>query len=203
MTRLYTFEERDEPYWAVETNGPGLGLFNILTESDKYDLPNPFMMQKFDVAKQSISTRKGWWTDTSSRRQLITGVREWLKAREGWCDSRCARELTTFVYRNGKGQAKEGSYDDEVMCLGIALIVDTLVPEDSWEEYPELAREESLIVSGAATDKDNWREVERARYEELCYATIENQRAAIEELAAQFIEVSSAQIDLMLSQFGG
>ncbi len=140
MTLLYTFEDREEPWWAVEANGPGLATFDIVVEM--YDLPNPFMMMRFDVAKQTASYRKGWWTDTNSRRKLVSKAKEWLLLGLGWCDPRCCREMTTFVKsKSGRPEAKSGTHDDEVMCFGIALMVNELAPLDEYEEPEKPIRE--------------------------------------------------------------
>jgi hypothetical protein len=128
MAQYYTSSKK-EPWWAVETNGPGLALFDLLTEV--HDLPNPFLMPIYDTVKNSISYRKGWWTSVSSRRALVGGIKEWLIEGTGWCDKRCCREFNTFIIdKTGKPKAKEGANDDEVMCLGIALQVDRMAPDD-------------------------------------------------------------------------
>jgi hypothetical protein len=128
LTHMYSFGTK-EPWWAVETNGPGLALFDLLTEV--HDLPNAFLMPIYDTVKNSISYRKGWWTSVSSRRALVGGIKEWLIEGTGWCDKRCCREFNTFIIdKTGKSRAKEGANDDEVMCLGVALQVDRMAPDD-------------------------------------------------------------------------
>lgn len=127
ITKHYTLKGCEAPWWAVEANGPGLATFDLATEL--YDLPNAFMMPTYDVVKQSPSFRKGWWTSTNSKRALVSGIKKWLLDATGWCDTRCAKEMTTFVRsKTGKPQAKEGTNDDEVMALGIALQVNELAP---------------------------------------------------------------------------
>uniref|UniRef100_A0A6M3K8L1 Putative terminase n=1 Tax=viral metagenome TaxID=1070528 RepID=A0A6M3K8L1_9ZZZZ len=142
LTRWYSVGGRT-PWWGVETNGPGLGCFNILTE--QYELPGAFMMPKFDVAKQEVSFRKGWWTDTKSRKILISGIRAWLANGTGWANPRCLRELLSFININGKEQAKEGCYDDEVMCFGVALQLNAIVPRD-FEEVVEIPKDYEEIA---------------------------------------------------------
>jgi hypothetical protein len=128
LTHMYSFGSK-EPWWAVETNGPGLALFDLLTEV--HDLPNAFLMPIYDTVKNSISYRKGWWTSVSSRRALVGGIKEWLIEGTGWCDKRCCREFNTFIIdKTGKAIAKQGANDDEVMCLGVALQVDRMAPDD-------------------------------------------------------------------------
>jgi len=133
ITRHYTFEGKEEPCWAVEANSLGLAVFDLCWEI--YDLPNAFMMPRYDVAKQSISYRKGWWTSNDSRRALTSGITKWLLEGTGWTDQRCVGEMLTFVKdKNGKPQAMQGNYDDEVMCFGIGLQVHYLLPMDKVEE---------------------------------------------------------------------
>ena len=128
LCHMYSHNEK-KPWWAVETNGPGLALFDLLVEI--HDLDNPFLMPVYDTVKNAISYRKGWWTSVSSRRALVGGIKEWLIEGTGWCDKRCVKEFNTFIIdKSGKAKAKEGANDDEVMCLGIALQVDRMAPED-------------------------------------------------------------------------
>jgi hypothetical protein len=170
ITRHYTFDEKeDEPWWAVETNGPGLATFDILVEI--YDLPNPFMMPKFDVALQKASYRKGWWTAVDSRRKLVGGIKEWLIQGEGWCDPRCCREMTTFVRsKTGVPKAKPGTFDDEVMCFGIALQVNRIAPFEDYVEPEEPKVEFQDFVSPRPLGDPN------GTLEERCFASLMRKR---------------------------
>ena len=139
---LYYTNGTNYPWWAVEVNGPGIGTFD--TAVDVYQLPNAFMMPSYDIAKQSASFRKGWWTGTTSRRELVAGIKTWLLHGEGWVDGRCCTELSTFVVgRDKKPQAKTGCHDDEVMAFGIALQVNQIAPYESYTE-PERLRDDGL-----------------------------------------------------------
>jgi len=165
VTQFYTFPEREEPWWAVEANGPGLATFDLLVEN--LDLPNPYMMMKFDTAKQSPSYRKGWWTDTNSKRSMVASIRNWLITGTGWCDAKCCGELVTFIRtKHGKAEAKVGCNDDEVIALGIALEVNKAAP---WEELSLLEEDflelEDHIRSRPAGDAE-------PTLEERCLATV-------------------------------
>jgi len=130
VTRYYT-TPGVTPWWGVETNSLGLGVFDLLVEI--YALPNAFMMPSYDTTKASVSYRKGWWTSSSSKNVLITGMKSWLVAREGWVDQRCVKEMITFVRNKlGKAGAKESCNDDEVMAWGIALQIDEMVPSEEF-----------------------------------------------------------------------
>jgi hypothetical protein len=177
MTRYYTFSERvgEEPWWAVEANGPGLATFDLLVEV--HDLPNPFMMPKFDVALQKASYRKGWWTDVNSRRALVAGIKEWLIAGAGWADPRCCREMTTFVRsKTGVPKAKPGTFDDEVMCLGIAFQVNKIAPLEGYEEPEEPKVELQDHINRIKEDST------RDSIEARCLATIKRKQAMAYEV---------------------
>ena len=182
ITRYYTFDGQDEPWWAVETNSLGLAVFDLCNEI--YDLPNPFMMPKFDTVKQAVSYRKGWWTATESRRVLTSGIMRWLLDGTGWTDNRCVGEMLTFVKdKNGKPAAKEGTYDDEVMCFGIGLQVHSIVPFENEEEMSMaelIKRRESF--PGTITDKPHFDKRDIPTIEENCIATAMNNRNVQDDL---------------------
>jgi len=127
---------------GIETNGPGLATFDLCAL--ELQVPYLFMMPRFDQAKGTMSHAKGWKTTMSSRNILIAGIKEWLLEGEGWADQRCLREMTTFVRsRSGKGEAKSGCNDDEVISLGIAIQVDLIAPPDPYV-VPKTYREDGL-----------------------------------------------------------
>ncbi len=184
VTKYYTLEDVDEPWWAVEANSCGLATFDILVEF--LDLPNAFMMTKFDVITQGISTRKGWWTDTNSRRKIVGGIKQWLLNGTGWVDPRCCREMTTFVRnKNGKPEAKAGCNDDEVMAWGIALQVNELAPYEEFEE-PKVPREDGLSADPFVPA--DWKRVEEPSMEEKCLAQIiEHRKITVDEVMNDYI----------------
>lgn len=160
LTRMYAADEKS-PWWAVETNGPGLAVFDLLVEV--HDLPNAFLMPVYDTVKNAISYRKGWWTSVSSRRALVGGIKEWLSEGTGWVDKRCCREFTTFIIdKTGKAIAKEGANDDEVMCFGVALQVDRMCPDDdvakittkSLEEFnQDVVMKKKVVIEPSLDDR--------------------------------------------------
>ena len=156
----------DAPWCAIETNGPGLSTFDFCAEV--FDVNNLFMMPTFDSAKQAVSFKKGWRTSTSSRNVLIGGIKDWLLEKQGWADSRLARECTTFVKnKNGKAEAKEGCNDDEVIAWGICIQVDHIAPMQEYEKIPK-KREDGLsydVMRSQALPTD-----EPTSLEERCYA---------------------------------
>lgn len=177
ITKYYTLEGQEEPWWAVEANSLGLAVFDLCTEI--YDLPNPFMMPRYDVAKQAISYRKGWWTGKDSRRALTSGITKWLLDGVGWTDVRCVGEMLTFVKdKNGKPQAMSGNFDDEVMCFGIGLQVHYLLPMEEVEEYnlADLLKKRAGF-SQTVLDSNQFPVGDpEPTLEEACLATLENKR---------------------------
>jgi hypothetical protein len=136
------YKTTDAPWVGVESNGPGLATFDFCYEI--YDIENLFMMPVFDSARQSVSFKKGWRTTESSRKVLVSGVKNWLLEKRGWGDSRLCREMTTFVInKNRKPEAKPGCNDDEVLAWGIAIQVDLLAPEVDYVA-PQERREDGL-----------------------------------------------------------
>ncbi|KKN14824.1 hypothetical protein LCGC14_0992330 [marine sediment metagenome] len=127
---------------GIETIGPGLATFDLCAL--ELQVPYLFMMPRFDQASGTMNHAKGWKTTTSSRNIMIAGIKEWLLEGEGWADQRCLREMTTFVRsKSGKGEAKSGCNDDEVIALGIAIQVDLIAPPDPFV-VPKTYREDGL-----------------------------------------------------------
>jgi len=160
-----------EPPWiGIETNGPGLATFDFCAEAG---VENLFMMPQYDVTTGSISHRKGWNTNNSSRNMLIAGVRDWLLQGEGWLDPRCCRELTTFVRSKlGKAEAKPGTHDDEVIAWGIALQIAELVPSEALVEKAAPNRGPVIDLAPNPQPDPSWRP---PTLEELCLATLVKQ----------------------------
>lgn len=183
ITKYYTFEGQEEPWWAVEANSLGLSVFDFCNEV--YDLPNAFMMPKYDTVKQGVSYRKGWWTSSDSRRALTSGITRWLLEGTGWTDTRCVGEMLTFVKdKNGKPAAKEGTHDDEVMCFGIGLQVHAAVPFENEDElsFAELIKRREGF-SKTVTDRSDFKEVHVVTVEESCMATAMNNRKVQDDIA--------------------
>jgi hypothetical protein len=125
------------PWTGIEVNGPGLATFDWAVA---LEIPNLFMAPRYDVSQSGVSYKKGWRTDTSSRPELVAGVKSWLIHRMGHLNNhRLIGELMSFVYsKTGKPQAKAGTHDDMVMSFGIALQVDEIAPLP--EDYKPLGR---------------------------------------------------------------
>lgn len=165
---LYSNEEAKEyPWVAVEANGPGLATFDRLLEKE---VPNLFMMPKYETTQNAVTYRKGWITSGSSKKMIVAGIKEYLLNREGFIDPRCVGELGTFVRdKNGKAAAKAGCYDDEVMCFGICLQVDEIAPWVGKKERkaPHVPSIESAQIAIATREPSLWKE---PSIEEQCLA---------------------------------
>ena len=155
------------PWTAIETTGPGLATFDVVSAMGMCNL---FMAPRYDTVKGGVSFKKGWRTDVSSRNELVAGLREYLTERAGRIDDRLCGELMTFVRsRTGKPQAKSGCHDDEVMAFGIALQVDQIAPYEPRRDKPRLREDglpENLHDTLAVSKK-----IKEPSIEELCFMT--------------------------------
>ena len=153
------------PWVAIETFGPGLSTFDKCLD---LELPNLFMMPRYETSRSEVTYRKGWITNQASRKMLVGGLKEHLVWRNGFVDSRCVGELGTFVYgKTGKPAAKGGCNDDEVIALGIAIQVAQLVP---LEESP--SEQKNVRVQGEEREKflKDFTPEEEPTIEERCLA---------------------------------
>ncbi|NBO61648.1 MAG: hypothetical protein EBU82_11890 [Flavobacteriia bacterium] len=102
----------------VEVNGPGLALVVLLKNK-----VNLYRRQVFDLSAQKTTTKLGWDTTSATRPMLIGLVSEGV--REQSLDIGCPRVAAelgkTVIHDNGKIEAAEGSHDDDVMSMGLAL----------------------------------------------------------------------------------
>lgn len=156
-----------EPYWAIEVNGPGLSTFDLCLE---YGVVNLFMTPNFDSVREQVVYQKGWRTTGSSKKKIVGAIKNWLIEGTGWAPPRTAREMTSFVYKTpNHPEAATGANDDEVMALGIALVVDELMPGAEWRA-PEEYREDGLSAKLFSPDRKQNSET----VENYCLQTIIN-----------------------------
>lgn len=197
IQNYYSFVLSDEedriPWWIVETNGPGMATFDLCVEL--HDMENAFMMPSFDTAREQISFKKGWWTTTNSKRILVSKVRQWLLASVGWTDSRCVKELLTFVQDGIHWQAKTGCFDDEVMTFGMLLAANESIP---WDDAPvTLPTREDFMASVVDTPRIPIPE----NIQDLCLACAmrsQEERQSVELL----VQESEQRVELFEQFFG-
>jgi hypothetical protein len=150
---------------GIEVNGPGLSTFDRCV--DPLGMTNLFMTPNFDSVREQVVYQKGWRTTSSSRKKIVGAIKSWLLEARGWTDARCAREMTSFIYKTpNRPEAAAGSNDDEVMAFGIALVLDELIPGNEWKP-PEEFR-----ADGLSTRLFKREEPEVEEYERLCLATV-------------------------------
>ena len=160
----------DPPWVAIETIGPGLATFDICAEF--LDVENLFMMPTYDSAKANVSFKKGWRTTGPSRNMLISGIKDWLEAKQGWGDGRLCREFTTFIRnKNGKPEAKAGTNDDEVIAWGIAIQVDLMAP--TYDYIEKVERREDGLPPSIFDAKSIPILGDPVTIEERCFATVQ------------------------------
>lgn len=173
------FTTYEAPWIGIETIGPGLATFDFCDQI--HDLPNLFMQPTFDSAKGTPSFKKGWRTNEVNRKMLIAAITDWLLDKRGWADSRAVKEMTTFVRnKRGKGEAKSGCHDDEVLAFGIALQVDLIAPDEAFEEKERL-REDGLSESLFVLEDLKIEDEGPISIEERCLATIKARKGALGE----------------------
>jgi hypothetical protein len=116
----------DAPWLGIETPGPGLATFDICM---RMELPNLFLSPHYDSTSKNVTLSKGWRNSTTSRPELLAGLKEWLAYMKGTCHRRAVEEMMSMVNGpSGKPQAKSGCHDDEVFAWGICLQVHALAP---------------------------------------------------------------------------
>jgi hypothetical protein len=158
----------DAPWTGIETTGPGLATFD---QAVGLGMTNLFMAPRYDVVNGGVTMKKGWRTDSASKNELISGVREYLIERRGALNARrLVGELMTFVRtKTGKAEAKAGCHDDCVMAFGIALQVDLLAPMD--QDLLENARKEEAKTMADWTSAPMVRDDSKPEtIEERCFA---------------------------------
>jgi hypothetical protein len=181
ISKLYTPEDDSDeaPWMGIEAGpaGPGLATFDKAVE---LEIGNLFMAQRYDVTKGGVSFKKGWRTDSTTRPELVAGIREYLQDRIGTLHSqRLIGELMTFVRsRTGKPEAKSGCHDDAVFALGIAIQVDQLAPgRDKLTELRDAVPSDYTMA-----DLESRRLDHEPSAEELCFATaVKKQNPMLEE----------------------
>lgn len=113
----------NEAYLVVECNSIGEAIFNDLYYI--YNYPNMFKMQKINKHDRT-KVWTGWMTTTKTR-DLITDnfidiVGDDEASREyGFYSSRLVDQCKTWVWAGGRPDHTEGSHDDDIFSLAIAL----------------------------------------------------------------------------------
>jgi len=113
----------NDAYLVVECNSIGEAIFNDLYYV--YNYPNMFKMQKINKHDRT----KVWtgWMTTSKTRDLITDnfidiIGDDDNCREyGFYSSRLIDQCKTWVWAGGRPDHTEGSHDDDILSLAIAL----------------------------------------------------------------------------------
>ena len=115
---------------AVERNGAGIGSLEAL-QTDGYP---PGLMYHRPVAGDqdplSRSDKLGWMTDEISRQQLISLLDDAIRQSTIYVhDPTTITELLTFVINpKGKAEAQQGTHDDCVIALALAVVVMARMP---------------------------------------------------------------------------
>jgi len=103
-----------------ENNSYGYALIMKLVE---LNYPNMYYANEADRYSYNNNIAKiGFQTNAKTRAQILTKLEEVLRRKQlRSYSSRLYDELKTFVWKNGKAQAKKGTNDDLVMSLAIGV----------------------------------------------------------------------------------
>lgn len=105
---------------APERNNMGIAVVLVLRE---LDYPNIYIREKVGEITDTLTPEIGWRTDTKTRPMLIADLQKVIREKSLILhDEHTVMELLSFQYdEGGHAQASQGSYDDRVMALGIAV----------------------------------------------------------------------------------
>lgn len=108
-------------FCGIEVNNHGLSTINAI--KDEYS--DLYQRQRRDKVTEEITNELGWLTTAQSKDEIIDEIRTNLRDQViKEVPKGLIKELKTFVRKeNGKVEAEEGQHDDEVMSLGIALMM--------------------------------------------------------------------------------
>lgn len=108
-------------YAGIEVNNHGLTTITSI----KAEYPDLYQRERRDLVTGDITRELGWNTNTKSKDELIDELKTCLRDKSiESVPKGLLKELKTFVRKdNGRCEAEEGSHDDEVMALGISLMM--------------------------------------------------------------------------------
>lgn len=106
-------------FTAVEANNHGLTTITSL----KRDYPHLYQREVFDERGRRRTKKLGWLTTAATRPLMLDALARAIRERSLTIrDHETLAECMTFVYdKNGRMAAREGSFDDRVIALAIAL----------------------------------------------------------------------------------
>jgi hypothetical protein len=121
----------NEAYLGVENNNHGLTTLKAIQRLEYWNI---FFTKTYDKIADKITKKMGWTTSTRTKPLAIDKLAEYVReCYLGIYDEVLITELSTYVIDDrGATNAQEGSYDDLVMALAIAL---QLVLEGMGENY--------------------------------------------------------------------
>ena len=113
--------------------------FTIEQELKRLRYPNLYTRKILDRLSRKWTDRVGWDTTSASRAHMLDTLDRVLREQEfGLFGLRTLAELGTFVYgRNNKPEAQDGTNDDLVVALAIAVTVCLELPRQLKKPVPE------------------------------------------------------------------
>ncbi len=106
---------------GIEVNKDGITTNKVLQSEIKY--PKLYRRRTVDRTTEKNEFKLGFHTNERSRELILNKLARWINEGEfALNDEATIMECMTFTYdENGKAQAQEGSHDDCVMSLAIAI----------------------------------------------------------------------------------
>lgn len=106
---------------GVEVNKDGITTNKILQSEIMY--PRLYRRRTVDHTREKNEFKLGFHTNERSREMILNKLGRWINEGEfNLVDEATIMECMTFAYdENGKAQAQEGSHDDCVIALAIAI----------------------------------------------------------------------------------
>ena len=136
-----------EIYWSLENNTIGEAALLTIQEMGEENIPGTFLSEPKKYRSGKL-TRRGFNTTHTTKLSACAKLKQWIERDKIKINSKnLVRELKTFVARGTSYKAKEGTTDDLVMALVIAVrMVDVVskYDEETFEHIRESFEENSI-----------------------------------------------------------
>ena len=143
----------NQGYVAIEANGIGEAVFNEVYyhDTDPYD-----NVYKQKITKNGITVMTGWSTNQKTRGLMTNTLIDWISVDELWeqlkiYSRRLWAELTTWIWKNGRPDHADNSFDDLLIAFGLCIYL-----RNKASSYGEsfLIAEDGSLVEFESKDKD-------------------------------------------------
>lgn len=129
----------NDAYIGVESNNHGISTLKAILRLEYWNI---YYQKSYDKIGEQISQKIGWNTNRRTKPLMINALAEYIREHWLWIKWKTlVTEMFTYVIDDdGTTNAQQGSHDDTIMALAIAL---QLILEGRGENYvPEISRED-------------------------------------------------------------